>query len=100
MYYDHPKNEDAYHQKNEYMFGDDMLIMPITSPAVNDISSAKVWLPEGNDWYEWNTGTMLKGGQTIERKFLLNEYPIYVKAGAIIPMYAKMKNLQNIIWKI
>jgi len=96
MYYDHPKIEDAYHQKNEYMFGDDMLIMPITSPAVNDLSTVKVWLPEGNDWYEWNTGTMLKGGQTIERKFLLNEYPIYVKAGAIIPMYDKMKNLQNI----
>lgn len=96
MYYDYPKTEEAYHQKNEYMFGDNLLVMPITSPAVNDISSAKIWLPEGNDWYEWNTGNLLKGGQTIERTFLLNEYPVYVKAGAIVPMYdEKIKNLQQ-----
>ena len=104
MYYDHPQNEEAYQHRNEYMFGDNMLIMPITAPAVNDISSVKVWLPEGNDWYEWNTGTMLKGGQTLQRTFLLNEYPVYVKAGAIIPMYEKMKNLQqnsnNLVVKI
>lgn len=96
MYYDYPTDENAYTFKNEYMFGNDMLIMPITTPAVNDLSTAKVWLPTGSDWYEWSTGTLLKGGQTIERKFLINEYPIYVKAGAIIPMYDEtVKNLQE-----
>ena len=96
MYYDYPKDEEAYTFKNEYMFGDDMLIMPITTPAVNDLSTVKVWLPAGRDWYEWSTGTLLKGGQTIERKFLINEYPIYVKAGAIIPMNDEtVKNLQD-----
>lgn len=35
------------------------------------------------------------GGQTVERKFLLNEFPVYVKAGAIIPMYPHVKNLQQ-----
>lgn len=96
MYYDYPNKEEAYAFKNEYMFGDDMLILPITTPALNDFSTAKVWLPEGNDWYEWSTGTLLKGGQTIERKFLINEYPVYVKVGAIIPMYDEsVKNLQE-----
>ena len=96
MYYDYPKDENAYTFKNEYMFGDHILIMPVTAPAVNDLSAVKVWLPAGNDWYEWSTGTLIKGGQTIERKFLINEYPIYVKAGAILPMYDKsVKNLQE-----
>jgi alpha-glucosidase (family GH31 glycosyl hydrolase) len=96
MYYDYPKDDEAYTYKNEYMFGDNMLIMPITAPAVNDLSTVKVWIPEGNDWYEWSTGTLFKGGQTIERKFLINEYPVYVKAGAIIPMYDdQVKNLQE-----
>jgi alpha-glucosidase (family GH31 glycosyl hydrolase) len=96
MYYDYPKDDEAYTFKNEYMFGDNMLIMPITAPAVNNLSTVKVWLPKGVDWYEWSTGTFFKGGQTIERKFLINEYPIYVKAGAIIPMYDKqVKNLQE-----
>lgn len=96
MYYDYPKDENAYTFKNEYMFGNDLLIMPITTQAVNDLSTVNVWLPAGSDWYEWSTGTLLKGGQTIERMFLINEYPIYVKAGAIIPMYDEtVKNLQE-----
>jgi len=105
MYYDYPKDENAYTFKNEYLFGNDMLIMPITTPAVNELSTVKVWLPAGNDWYEWSTGTLLKGGQTIERKFLINEYPIYVKAGAIIPMYDKTvqnmeENSKNLVLKL
>jgi hypothetical protein len=95
MYYDYPENEEAYSFKTEYMFGDDLLIMPVTSPAVNNISTVKVWLPKGTDWYEWSTGTLLKGGQIVERDFLLNEYPIYVKAGAILPMNTQVKNLQQ-----
>jgi len=96
MYYDYPKDDEAYNYINEYMFGDNMLIMPITTPAVNNLSTVKIWLPKGGDWYEWSTGTLFKGGQTIERKFMIDEYPIYVKAGSIIPMYDKqVKNLQE-----
>ncbi len=95
MYYDYPNNAEAYSNKNEYMFGDNLLVQPITAPSKDDFSTVKVWLPKGNDWYEWQTGTMLKGGQTLERRFLLNEYPLYVKAGSIIPMYPKEKNLKH-----
>lgn len=95
MYFDYPEDQKSYEYKNEYMFGDDLLVMPVTSPADSSLSSAKVWLPEGNDWYEWSTGTMLKGGQQVERRYLLNEYPVFVKSGAIIPMYPHISNLQN-----
>ena len=96
MYYDYPDKQEAYNYKNEYMFGDNMLVMPITSPADScGLSTAKIWLPEGNDWYEWNTGTLLKGGQQAERRYLLNEFPVFVKAGAIIPMYPHINNLQQ-----
>ena len=52
----------------------------------------KVWLTAGNDWYEWHTGTLLNGGQELIRQFSIEEYPIYVKAGAVIPMYGKEVN--------
>jgi hypothetical protein len=64
-----------------------MLIRPVTTPSRDGFAAVKVWLPSGNDWYEWSTGTLLKGGQVIERSFSIDEYPIYVKAGAVIPMY-------------
>jgi len=87
MYYDYPENDEAYSFDRQYQFGDDILVAPIGTPAINGFSKIKVWLPEGNDWYEWHTGTILTGGQIIERKFAIDEYPIFVKAGAIIPMY-------------
>lgn len=93
LYYDYSEAEQAYSYRSEYMFGDDMLIAPIVEPMSNGQSQVKVWLPEGNDWFEWHTGTLLKGGQTLTRSFGLDEYPIYVKAGAVIPSYPQVKNL-------
>jgi alpha-glucosidase (family GH31 glycosyl hydrolase) len=95
MYYDYPESKEAYDNKNEYMFGDNVLVYPITEPMKDGMSTVKVWLPAGNDWYEWTTGTILKGGQTVERSFKLEEYPIYMKAGSILPFYGKVKDLRS-----
>lgn len=86
MYYDYPEDSEAYDFRNQYMFGDDMLVAPITAPGQDGYATLKVWLPEG-EWYEMPTGTLLQGGQVVERSFALDEYPIYVKAGAVLPMY-------------
>ena len=95
LYYDYPEADEAYDTafRNEFMLGDQMLIAPITAPMQQGISTLNVWLPAGNDWYEVSTGTLLKGGQTVERSFLLDEYPLYIKAGSIIPTYGRVKNL-------
>ncbi|MCI1292279.1 MAG: glycoside hydrolase family 31 protein [Prevotella sp.] len=95
MYYDYPENREAYDFKDEYMFGDDMLVAPITAPMKDGYAAEKVWLPAGNDWYEWETGTLLKGGQTVTRYFKIDEYPIYIKAGAILPFLGHVKNLKG-----
>jgi alpha-glucosidase (family GH31 glycosyl hydrolase) len=94
MYYDYPEDKDAYNVPSEYMFGNDMIVTAITAPSVNGLSSVRVWLPKGQ-WYEWFTGTMLEGGKYYERTFLLDEYPVFLKTGAVIPMYPKVKNLKQ-----
>ena len=75
MYYDYPENKEAYEFRNEYMFGDDVLVMPVTAPVENGYAQVRVWLPEG-EWYEWHTGALLKGNQIVERSFAVDEYPI------------------------
>ncbi len=95
MYYDYPRNEKSYEYKTQYMFGDDILVAPIGEPMKDGKSTVKVWLPEGDNWFEWNTGTMLSGGQEINREFAIEEYPIYIKVGAILPMYVNAKNLSK-----
>ena len=95
MYYDYPDSKEAYDNRNEYMFGDNVLVYPITKPMDGRVSTQKVWLPSGNEWYELSSGTLLNGGQSVERRFLLDEYPIYVKAGSILPEYGDVENLQS-----
>ena len=96
LYYDNPEAKEAYEFKEEYMFGDDMLIAPVTSEvdSVDGYANVKVWLPAG-EWLEYETGQMLTGGKTYERRFTLDEYPVYVKAGSIIPYFGKLKNLSG-----
>lgn len=95
MYYDHPESEEAYTFRNEYMFGDMMLVSPITSPMSGKYSFQKSWLPEGS-WYEMSSGTTLDGGKIVERSYAIDEYPIFVKSGAILPFYNdKVENLQQ-----
>ena len=96
MYYDYPEAKEAYDMKEQYMFGDKMLIAPVTEPVNKEsgLASVKAWLPEGW-WLEYETGTMLKGGQTIERQFSMDEFPVYIKAGSILPYYGKVKNVSG-----
>jgi len=93
MYYSHPRDEQAYLFPDEYMFGDDMLVRPVTAPLGEDslYTKVKLWLPQG-DWYEWYTGSMISGGRMVERSYTLNEIPVFARAGAVIPMQPKMEN--------
>ncbi len=94
LYYDYPENQEAYDFRSEYMFGDDIIIAPVTNPGINGFAEVKVWLPEG-EWYEYNTGTLLQGGKIISRHFAIDEYGIYVMAGAVLPFYDKTVNNLN-----
>lgn len=94
MYYDYPKCQEAYDFRSQYMFGDDMLIAPVTSPADEDgYASVDVWLPEGR-WYELHSGTLIDGGKILKARFALDEYGIYIKAGSVLPFYGQ--NVDNL----
>ncbi len=94
LYYDYPENQEAYDFRSEYMFGDNMIIAPVTKPAENGYAEVDVWLPEG-EWYELDSGTLIEGGRTIKRSFAIDEYGIYIKSGSILPFYNKTVNRLN-----
>ncbi len=68
--------------EDQFFFGPSMMINPITTLGQRNRS---VYLPEG-EWYNFWTGTKQAGGTTINVDAPLNDIPIYVKAGSIIPM--------------
>ena len=91
MYYRYD-TEQAYQIKNQYLFGDTLLVCPITEQADKrlNLSAATVWLPDGR-WTDLFTGRIYKGGQTVTMYRDLDSIPVLAPEGAIIPMYKNGK---------
>jgi hypothetical protein len=86
MYLHYPTSEAAYTASNEYLFGDAVLVAPITSP--NDASgnaAANVWVPPGS-WTDYFTGVSYTGPATVSISAGLLRMPVLLKAGGIVPM--------------
>jgi alpha-glucosidase len=91
LYYDWPEQAEAYSSKGEYVFGDQMLAAPVVTPEdkVSALAAESVWLPSG-EWIEWPTGKHLTGPASVERSFSIDQTPVYLRAGAIVPMQPPM----------
>ncbi len=91
LYYDWPEANEAYDNKDEYLFGDEMVVAPVVTPGDKDsgLATEKVWLPKG-EWIEWPTGKHFSGPTSVDRSFSIEQIPIYLKAGAIVPMQPEM----------
>lgn len=81
------KDSRAYDKKwqNQYYFGEQMYVCPVTSKGKNGVTKQTIWLPDGV-WFDFFTGEKYEGGKeyTIECPF--ERYPVFVKEGGIIPL--------------
>lgn len=96
LYYEYPKDAEAYTFKTEYFFGDDLIVAPITTSAdeSSQLAEKAVWLPDGN-WFDMTRGKILKGKQIYQQGYTQDEIPLFAKAGAIIPENPSVTNLQT-----
>lgn len=92
MYLQYPDQESAYKFEQEYMLGEDLLVAPIIEPMKGRSSSREVWLPAGDNWYDYFTGDIYHGGQIITHESPIDRMPLFVRAGAIIPMAPEMQS--------
>ncbi len=91
LLFDYPGDQKALQVEDEYLFGD-FLVCPVTSPVEYGPQSTPlgldqtrpVYLPAGNDWYDYNTKTYLPGGEKRCAPAPLDTMPLYVKAGSIL----------------
>lgn len=79
---DYPEDEAARTVDDEYMFGESMLVCPLT---YEDGTSRKGYLPEGI-WYNFFTGEKTAGGCETEIRADYDQIPVFVREGAIIPL--------------
>jgi len=92
LYYDWPEQDAAYTDKGEYVFGESMVVAPVTKPMDQDtlMSQENVWIPKG-EWFEQATGKHFDGPRAVDRSFSIDQIPVYVKAGSIVPMQPQMR---------
>jgi alpha-D-xyloside xylohydrolase len=67
---------------DEYMFGPALLVNPVTSYKAR---SRAVYLPGATAWYDFWSGAMHKGGETLDAPAPYDSIPLYARAGAILP---------------
>lgn len=84
--------------KDEYMFGPAFLVAPVmeayeygpNSTPLNKEAKREVYLPEGNSWFDYDTKEVFQGGQTVVKDASIDTMPLYVRAGAMIPMASEI----------
>ena len=87
LFMDFPNDATAATIGDEYMFGPAFLVAPVTEQGV---TTRKVYLPAGTDWYDYWTDQRHAGGQTIDVAAPIDRIPLFVRAGSIVPMGVKV----------
>lgn len=87
LYYRYPELYDEPTYKNEYYFGTELFIAPITDrkDVVMNRTVVKLFLPNGM-WYDFKTGKKFPGGKRYISFFQDEDYPVFAKQGGIIPL--------------
>lgn len=89
LYYAWPTAREAYERKEEYLFGGDFLVAPVTEKMRPDgYARVKVWIPEGR-WTDIFTGDCYlspEGGETKTLLRPLDSVPVLAKSGAVLPL--------------
>ena len=80
-----PDQPDLYSVSDQYMLGDALLVKPVTRTLKNGGDMTEVLLPRG-DWYNLFTGECLQGGRRVRAETPLNRFPVFARAGSIIPV--------------
>ena len=80
MFYDYPEQPRSWEVDDQYMFGPDLLVAPVTAAGV---TAREVWLPAGA-WVDAWTGAQLAGDATIRCAAPRDRLPVFVRVGASV----------------
>jgi alpha-glucosidase len=88
---DYPQQESSYNDDRDFLFGSDLYVAPVVTETVDP---EIIQLPPG-DWYDYWTAQKHSTTEKIALHPALDELPLYVRAGAIIPMQPIVQNTEE-----
>jgi alpha-D-xyloside xylohydrolase len=93
LVYDHPSDRTTWHIDDEYLLGPDLLIAPMFEPR----GRRAIYLPAGG-WYDFWTDERFDGPRWITYDAELETLPLFVRAGAVIPMGPELQYANEAAW--
>jgi alpha-glucosidase len=91
IFLDYPQQENFYNDDRDFLFGDDLFVAPVVTETLD---AEEIQLPPG-DWYDYWTSQKHASKEKIALHPALDELPLYVRAGAIIPMQPIVQNSEE-----
>jgi alpha-D-xyloside xylohydrolase len=93
LVYDHPADRTTWHIDDEYFLGPDLLVAPLFEPR----GRRNIYLPAGG-WYDFWTDRRFEGSRWINYDAELETLPLFVRAGAVIPMGPALQHVNEHPW--
>lgn len=79
LFFEFPEDKKAWKETTNYMFGEDLLIVPVTQ---ENISKLSVYLPKDEEWMNVWTGEVYKGGKEYDIKITIEDLPVFCRVGS------------------
>ena len=102
--FEFPEDAQAVEISNQYMFGPAFMVCPITRPMYYDVGSTpilednsthSVYLPAGTNWVDFWTNEKHEGGKWITITPQMDQIPLFVREGSIVPMTEEMNHVDE-----
>ena len=85
-------DKNVWDDTEAYMFGKSILVRPVTEPmyvatatTFNPVRNIETYLPGGTSWFNFWTGVKMDGGKKVSTPAPIDQIPLFIKAGSIIP---------------
>ena len=74
LFYQFPNDRNVWEISDQYMYGDELMVAPVTEYLQRERT---VYLPEGGEWKEAESGKVYQGGQTVKAEAPLDVIPVF-----------------------
>jgi alpha-glucosidase len=91
VFLEYPQASEFYADNRDFLFGRDFFVAPVTTDMVD---AEEISLPPG-EWYDFWTNAKLSSKQGFTLQPRLDEMPLYVRAGAIVPMQPLVQSTEE-----
>jgi alpha-glucosidase len=91
LLYEFQEDTKVYEESFDFMCGPYLLVAGVFEKGQKQRT---VYLPQGSEWYDWDTREKYQGGQEITVETPLDKIPVFFRSGSIIPMSESRNNLQ------